>query len=241
LDSFFGVDISNRVLHELQTTISSAYLGIDVGIGSLSNTADGLLQTYLLKYSPIDIKTAGWIPRTLMILALIVYAVTSIGSRGTQIWSVIAQISGSSGSISKFWQYVACAAAGTILLFAIGWSIFAISFLKQLAPEHAMRTRLQWSIAVLATAFLGRNIVVFVFYLLYSQFAQTAGHGVQLTYLALYGLLSVIIWTCILVVAGCHEEKEGNGEARFSPLATTTYEERYEQPYYSYTYGPKGS
>ena len=228
-------------MHELQTTISSAYLGIDVGIGTLSNTADGLLQTYLLTRSPIDFKSAGLLPWFIMAFALAAYAVTSIGSRGTQIWSVVAQIAGSSDSTSKFWQYVACAAAGLILLFAIGWSIFAVSFLKQLSLEHAMRRRLQWAIAVLAAAFLGRNIVVFIFFLLYSQFAYTAGVGVQLAYLALYGLLSVVIWMCVLVVAGCHDSHAESAGLNFSPLAQSTDDERYGQPYYSYTYGPKGT
>jgi lysylphosphatidylglycerol synthetase-like protein (DUF2156 family) len=236
--SFFAVDLANRVLHELQTTISSAYLGIDVGIGSLSNTADGLLQVYLIKHSPVDISKAGWFPRLVMILAAVVYALTSFATRGTQTWSVVAQIYGGGDTSVKYWQDLGSAASGMILLYAIGWTIFAFSFVRQ---TSATQQRLRWGVAVLATSFLGRNVVVFVFALLYSQYQHHAGYGVQLAFLALYGLLSVVIWTSILVVAGSHEETAPSAGASSSPLQQATDDERYGQPYYNYAYVPKSA
>lgn len=238
-NSYFVVDIANRVMHELELTISSGYLGIDVGIGSLSNIADGLLQTHLLVHSPVDMNTAGWLLKLVMRVALVIYSLASGGSQGSQIWSVVEQIQTKLDFTPTYVKDLAATAAGMLLLFSIGWTIFAISFIRKIPLDHATRKRLQWAAAVLAASFLGRNILVFVFFLLYSQYEHTAGDGVQLAYLALYGLGSVMIWTSILMIAGSHEERKSGQGAIFSPLEQRVDDERYGQPYHTYAYVPK--
>jgi hypothetical protein len=125
-----------------------------------------------------------------------------------------------------------------ILLYAIGWTIFAVSCLRQLSKLDSTERRLRWGIGVLASSFLGRSVVVFIFVLLYFQYGHQAGYGVQLAYVALYGLLSVAIWTSILVVAGRHEESTPSAGSNFTPLQQITDDERHGQ-YYSYAYTPK--
>lgn len=179
-------------------------------------------------------KRAGWLPRFVMILAVVIYSVLSFATRGTQTWSVVEQISGGGYTTLKYWQDLGSAASGMILLYAIGWTIFAFSFVR-----HETQRRLRWGVSVLAGSFLSRNVVVFVFVLLYSQYKLHAGYGIQLVFLAFYGLLSVVIWTCILVVAGSHKESASSGGANFTPLQQSTDDERYAQPYYSYAYVPR--
>jgi hypothetical protein len=174
-----------------------------------------------------------------MILAAVVYILTSFATRGTQTWSVIEEISGDDDAKPKYWQALGSAASGMILLYAIGWTIFAVSYLRQLSTLDATERRLRWGIGVLASSFLGRNVVVFAFVLLYFQYEHQAGYGVQLAYLALYGLLSVAIWTSILVVAGRREESTPSDGANFTPLQQFTDDERRGRPYYSYAYIPK--
>ena len=187
----------------------------------------------------MDINDAPWFPRLLMIIAAVVYILMSFAARGTQAWTVAEEISGTKNARPWYWQAIGTAASGMILLYAIGWAIFAVSYVRQLSKLHATKRRLRWGIGGLASSFLGREIVVFVFVLLFSQYAFHAGYGVQLAYLALYGVLSVVIWTCILVIAGSHEESRMSGGASFSPLQQTTDDERYRQPYYSYSYASR--
>ena len=150
--SFFVADLAIRVFHELQSTISYDYFGIDVGIGSLSTVADGLLQTYLIKHLPVDMKKPGWFPRFVVVLAVVVYSVLSFATRGTQTWSLVEQINGGSDAIVKYWQDLGSAASDMILLYPIGWAIFALSFFRCTNQQLS-----QWWIIALAASFLGRT------------------------------------------------------------------------------------
>ena len=246
--SFFAVDLSNRILHELGMNLSSAYLGIDIGIGSFSSIADGLLQGYMIIHSPVDIKTASRLPRLLMILALVLYSLTSISTRGTQLWNVILQIylssAGGSDSYSEpssqIYQDLGTAACGMILLFAIGYALFSIQYIRRLPTTEGKRKRIRWGVGILAAAFLVRNIVVFVFVLIYSQHQHIAALSAQLVYLAFYGLLSVAIYACVVAIARAQQADESSTDrARFSPLKQTDTGERFEPAYYSYPYIPK--
>ena len=245
LGSFFAVDLSNRVLHELGINISSGYLGIDIGIGSFSAIADGLLQGYMILHSPVDIKTASRLPRLLMTLALVFFSLTSISGKGTQLWNVLIQIyystgTGSNDPSSHIYQDLGTAASGMILLFAIGYALFSLQYVRRLSTAEGNRKRLRWGVAILAAAFLVRNIVVFVFVVIYSQYHHIAALGVQLVYLAFYGLLSVAIYACVVAIARAQQADESSTDgARFSPLKQTDTGERIEPTYYSYPYAPK--
>jgi hypothetical protein len=227
--------------------ISSGYLGIDIGIGSFSSIADGLLQGYLILHSPVEIKTASRLPKLLMILALVLYSLTSISNRGTQLWNVILQIypspgrgsDGFSQTSSQIYQDLGTAACGMILLFAIGYALFAIQYFRRLSTAEGNRKRLRWGVGILAASFLVRNVVVFVFALIYPRYQHTAALGAQLVYLAFYGLLSVAIYACVVAIARAQQQEGLSTDgARFSPLKQTDTGERIEHAYYTYPYIP---
>jgi len=202
----------------------------------------------MILHSPVDIKTASWLPRLLMILALVLYSLTSVSNRGTQLWNVLLQIYSSAGTGSKaysdpssqIYQALGTAACGMILLFAIGYALFSIQYFRRLSTAEGTRKRLRWGVAILAAAFLVRNIVVFVFVLIYSQYQHRAAYGAQLVYLAFYGLLSVAIYACVVAIARAQQADGSSTErARFSPLEQIDPGERIETTYYSYPYVPK--
>ena len=113
-----------------------------------------------------------------MIIAAVVYILMSFAARGTQAWTVAEEISGTKNARPWYWQAIGTSASGMILLYAIGWAIFAVSYVRQLSKLHATKRRLRWGIGGLASWFVGREIVVFVFVLLFSQYAFHAGYGV---------------------------------------------------------------
>ncbi len=123
-----------------------------------------------------------------------------------------------------------------IFLFAIGWTIFAVSFVR-----HTNQRRPRWAVIVLAASFLGRNVLVFIFVLVFAQYGLTADYAVQLVYLTTYGLLSVAIWTSIVVVAGCREENAPSTGASFTPLHQSAEDDRYGSPSCSYAYVAKSA
>jgi len=183
-----------------------------------------------------------------MILALVLYSLTSISNRGTQLWNVILQIypppgrgsNGYSDPSSQIYQDLGTAACGMILLFAIGYALFSIQYFRRLSTTEGTRKCLRWGVAILAAAFLVRNIVVFVFVLVYSQYQHIAAYGAQLVYLAFYGLLSIAIYACVVAIARAQQANASSPDgARFSPLKQADTGARIEHTYYSYPCVPK--
>lgn len=217
MNSFFGVDVTNRILHELEYTLPSAYLGIDIAMSSMSSIADGLLLIYLSEKSPVDTKHAGLLSTLAMILAVVIYWLTSVTTKGTDIWNLITQISPSSGkdngNDSKDWmstslrisQDLSSTASGMLLLFAIGFALFTITFIRRLPKTHYSHSRLSSSVRALAASFVVRNAVRFAFFLTYSQYKHVASLGVQLVYMILNGILSVAIYLCIVLIAAAQD------------------------------------
>lgn len=212
---FFATDLTNRIEHELERVITAEYIAIDIPMGCLSSIADGLLLVYLLARSPVDIKIAGSLPYVVMIFAFAMYWLISFVTKGAQIWNVITQFTPNnestkckgncnvSNGIEKSLQIeqdLDSAATGMLLLFSIGYALFSISYIHRLPKTLASHKRLSISVGTLATAFLARNTVDFAFTLIYSQFDREASLGIQLVYLALWGLLSVGIYTSVVFV-----------------------------------------
>ena len=237
--SFFILDIANRVFHELQPTVTSGYIAIDIPLRSMASIADGVLMVYLFTHSPVDVKDAGFWPKLAMIFALVIYWLIGVfASRGIQIWNLVYQLSPSKGNGSENNDWLApsvrinqdldAAASGMQLLFAIGFALLSVVFIRHLSRTNTLRKRLAWGVAVLAAAFLVRNIVTFVFTLLYSRFDHIASLSVQLVYMAFYGLLSVVIYICIVLIAAAQQEEQPVTEGpRYGRVQQTTTNEGY--------------
>lgn len=219
--SYFGFDITNRVEHEHERIIAPEFIAIDIPMNCLVSIADGALLVYLLKKSPVEIKhpDSGRQPSHIaMIFAFAMYWIIGIASKGANIWNVITQFSpiGNSHACEtakcaneikgidlslRIEQDLDSAATGMLLLFSIGYALFAIGYIRHRLPEtHPSRKKLSLAIGILATAFAARNIVEFVITLFYSQFDHEASQGIQLLYLAFYGVLSVIVYTSVIFV-----------------------------------------
>ena len=221
--SFFSTDIANRVMHEMQSVVASAYIAIDIGIGSFASLADGALMTYLLQKSPVgmEVRSRSTALPFVMWLLFGIFGLASIATKGTQIWSIFEQIdssndndsgSDSASDIHEFGSQVTAqdintAAAGMQLLFAILYFVFTFWYLRRVKGHSATKTLIA-TIVTLGMAYLVRNIVCFVFVLLYSQYNHTDPLGVQLVYLAFYGILSVVIFCDILWIATLQEKGE---------------------------------
>ena len=237
--SFFASDIANRIFHELECKEPWEYIGVNVVIGSLASIADGLLMVYLLNKSPVDVAHGGHFAVLAMVLAIVVYFIIGTASKGTQIWNLVVQNSVDIGSDSAgngntpaiitkslhIFQYLDTVASGMLLLFAIGFALLAGRFLKHLSKTKTMRKRLSLAVAVLASAFLVRNSVKFAFALIYSQLNEIASLGIQLTYMAIYGLLSVVIFACIISIAAIQGKKDTATTSRYGQVAQTTISE----------------
>ncbi|KAK6387913.1 hypothetical protein LTR65_008368 [Meristemomyces frigidus] len=192
-------------------------------MGTLSSIADGLLIYCVLGKATADLKHAGLSPYLVMVFAVIIYWIASGASKGTEIWNLMVEILGSGKgssdkrdisdhlSISKslfISQCLESTASGMLLLFAIGFALFCASLIRRLSTTHTFHKRLCLAVGVLSVAFLIRNTVMFVFFLIYSQYHHVAPFGVQLVYMSFHGLLSVVVYVCILAIATVQEGEE---------------------------------
>jgi hypothetical protein len=217
--SFFGIDIANRIFHELEAKFPREYIGIDVAMGSLSSLADGLLMLYLKKYSPVDTKSSGPFVNIVSLFALVFYWLSSVATRGTQIWGAVVTgnrngNSGSSGGLSHImmkaltvYRNAYSAASGMHLLFAISFALASIIFVCQLSKTPTLRNPPYRAIAILAASFLVRGVFNFVVTYNYTQIHRSASLKTQLVFMAAYGLLSVVIYACIVSMAAAQRKE----------------------------------
>jgi hypothetical protein len=214
------------------------YIGIDIAMGSLASLADGFLLIYLKNTSPVHVKHTGFFGNIAMLVAIVLYFLISSATKGTQIWSLMVQIgagigNGDSDSSDDYtaeslqiYQDVDTAASGMLLLFSIGFALLSINFLSHLSKTHPLRKRLSWAVTILAASFLVRNIVIFVFTLIYAQYGQVASLIIQLIYMAFYGLLSVVVYACIVSIAAAQEKEDPwVDEPRYGQVAQTVVNE----------------
>jgi hypothetical protein len=196
-------------------------------------------MVYLLRKSPLKVAHAGHFGGLAMILAAVVYWIIGTASKGTQIWNLVVQNSGNTDSASKgdkttnniikkslqIFQDLDTVASGMLFLFAIGFAILASRYLNHKSKTKTLRKRLTFAVAVLAAAFLVRNAVKFTFALIYSQFSKFASLSIQLVYMAIYGLLSVIIFACIIASAAIQGDEATAAPARNGQVVQTANSE----------------
>ena len=137
-------------------------------------------------------------------------------TKGIQIWNLITEFSPSNGNNDadkqidntlQIYQDMGTAASGMLLLFASGFVLFSIFFIRKLPETHRHCRLLSWGVGILATSFLGRNAVIFAFTLIYSQYNNVASLGAQLVYMVLYGISSVVVYACIVWIAAAQEKE----------------------------------
>jgi hypothetical protein len=244
--SYFASDITNRIFHEQERIVPWEYIGINVVIGSLASIADGLLMVYLLRKSPFKVAHAGHLGGLAMILAVVVYWIIGTASKGTQIWNLVVQNSNitdleSDGDQNankiirkslQIFQDLDTVASGMLFLFAIGFAILASRYLNHKSKTKTLRNRLAFAVAILAAAFLVRNVVKFTFALIYSQLGKVAFLGVQLVYMAIYGLLSVIIFACIIACATIQGDEGASTTTRYGQVTETASSEPEDMSYH---------
>lgn len=198
------------------------WIAIDIPLGALTSIADATLMIYFTKHSPVQInRRSGLLPWFIMYGAILVYSLSSVAAKGVQIWNLILQIDGkdvtdtpaatihgsNDNGLSSYLKALAAferlstASAGILLGFAIGLATLAFLYTRRLSETHVFHKRLVWTVGILATCYLIRNAVSFVFWLLYSQLHHIAGLGIQLVYMAFYGVLSVCVYLCIVLTA----------------------------------------
>lgn len=223
--SFFALDLVNRVYHEMEQIIAVVWIAIDIPMGALASIADATLMIYFTKHSPVQVKRqSGRVAWFIMYTAIWIYSLSSFAAKGVQIWDLILMIqgednenasatpfqeSGSTSSALNAFLKLSTASAGILLGFAIGLAILAFLYVRRLSETHVFHRRLVWTVSILATCYLIRNAVSFVFWLLYSQLEHIAGLGIQLVNMAFYGLLSVAIYACIVLTAVAQGKEDG--------------------------------
>jgi len=211
---FFSMDIANRVLHELKIIVPAIYIAIDIPMGSMSYFADLVLMIYLYTDSPVDVKSKPYGTRLAMKSAIVMYFIISLFTKGSQIWNLMGQINSDTGKSwyhlksLDYYQGLGTAAFGLLLAFSIGFGLLSIGFIRLLPPTYTLRARLSWAIGIFATVFLARNIVMFTFTIIYSQLHYTASLGAQLIYMAFYGLLSVVLYVCVVWIAAVRRKED---------------------------------
>jgi hypothetical protein len=238
--SYFALDIANRVFHERQMKFPTAYIGIDVAMGSLPSLADGLLMLYLKAYSPVDTECAGPFVTIAMIFAFVFYWLSSVAAKGTQIWSLIAQKATgtgnggfkSSGGYSnlaakalRIYRDVYSAATGMHLLFAISFALASVAFLRQRSKNQTLHNGPYLAIAILAASFLVRGVFDFVITFIYRQNGYVS-LIIQLIFMATYGILSVVIYACIVSMAAAQKKQNAlPGKVKPNEAAQTLFSE----------------
>jgi hypothetical protein len=219
IHSFFAIDIDNRVFHELERKNPMENAGIDIPLGSLASIAYRLLMLYFMKHSPMDVAYAGAFAGLAIFLAVLIYSIISAASKGTQICNIMTQNAADAGSNSDgnsndplikstVFKDLDTAARGMLLLFGIDFALLSISFLHHLSKSQRSRKRIFFAVATLAAPFPVQNVVKFVFILIYAQYNGIAALGIQLIYIAFYGLLPVTISACIISIAAFKKRKD---------------------------------
>jgi hypothetical protein len=198
----------------------------------LISVADGTLMLYLLMKSPVDTRGPGSAQKAAsigMVFAFAMYWLISFASKGANIWNVVTQFipNNQSGTCKTagckdtyhyihlslhIEQCLESAATGMLLLFSLDYALFAIGYIRQLPETDLLRKRLSWSISALAVAFVARNTVEFVITLYYSPLDHSALPPIQLLYLAIYGVLSVLMYISVVFVESTRNKRHHTAE-----------------------------
>lgn len=192
-------------------------MAINIPLGVFPALADGLLLTYLIQRGPVKVDTSGKPAKYVMYFAFFMYWLIGICTKGAQIWDVVQQFTPRDADKDckakndcayrhgvdlslRIEQDLASAASGMLLLFSIGYALFSMGYIRDPPGDGPLQKRLSLSVVALATFNLSRNIVNFAFTLIYAQFDHSASLGIQLVYVALWGLLTVGAYISVVCV-----------------------------------------
>jgi hypothetical protein len=194
-----------------------------------ASSADGLILTYLLKWSPFMTMWAGrsgLAAKLLILTVIVVYWVLGVTTWGVHAATLYYDVVPWAGGIDpernqdaansanilslELYQWIGSAASGMPVLGALGFAGLCVAIIKKRAASSSPHTTtitppplpkaMRNGILALGAGWLLRSAVVFVFALVYNQYGHTAGLGVQLLYLALYGGLTAVVYACIVYV-----------------------------------------
>jgi hypothetical protein len=204
--------------------MTTTFIAIDIPMGALTSIADVALMAYLLHSSPVKPhRRLAKASRYVMVLAVIVYGLGSLGAKGSQIWGLTIQLDGGNldnGSVLAdgvddegdpsvhralealaVFQHLSAATSAIILLFSIGFAGLCVFFLRKMSERYALHKRMRWAVTILGASFLARSALCFVLWLIYSEFDNTTPIGVQVVYSVFYGPLSVTLYLGAILTA----------------------------------------
>jgi hypothetical protein len=214
-----------------------------------ASSADGLILTYLVKWSPFMTTWAGrsgLAAKLLILTVIVVYWVLGVTTWGVHAWTLYYDVvpwagtdperyqdaPNSANILSlKLYQWIGCAASGMPVLGALGFAGLCVAIIKKRAvsPHTTVTTitppplpkAMRNGTLALGAGWLLRSALVFVFALVYDQYGHTASLGVQLLYLALYGGLTAVVYACIVYVVPRWSKVKAISDPPTSPSRNT--------------------
>jgi hypothetical protein len=206
--SYFALDLANRIFHELELNLPTTYVAIDIATDKVASLGELLLLFALLRHcSPAlqDNITAGTRfaflvvgdigTVTLVILFNVVGGVLSI-------YNFVAnnlgppdpsQYDSSDNTVSKvLGSYPAVNATqyAIYLVGAISFAIQCVLVVRELHKADTFHDAPRFTILLLATAFLIRSVVSFIFVMVFGLHGRWATYTEQLIHMVFYGPLS---------------------------------------------------
>ena len=231
--SYFGLDVANRIFHELELIVPAMYIAIDIPMEKLVSLSEILLLIALLYYlSPalqenVTIgKRAAFAVGDVCIVILVV--LLNVVGGVLYIYNFVMhnmsppdpdELEDGDNTITKFVGSVPWLNATLYGLYLLGSISFAVQTMR--ARQELDRTEsscktLRINIPLLAISFSTRSLVRLVFFLVFELHGRWATYYEQLIHMAFYGPLSVIVYASFVRIAAVDEY--GIAKAAYSPV-----------------------
>ncbi|EON63086.1 hypothetical protein W97_02313 [Coniosporium apollinis CBS 100218] len=246
---YFGLDVADRVLLELGEKRILMHWPFMITLEALSLFGDVMLMTFLLVPLARELSDHVKIPEqsssfTILCHKGLNYILTGLATANIAafVWKLVTdrffdedfrEAMAESGSkpmmILAAYTKLNVAFYGLYFAGAISITVIAMRALMRLRKAGALRRTFLICLPLLSASVLVRTLGKFIYAIVFKLQARVQTSSTQLIHTIFYGLLSVVIYATILVIAGSDDWESDIGPVRanveYGPVAYTSYGE----------------
>jgi hypothetical protein len=248
--SFFGIDLTDRILHELELKVNIMYYRISIPLETFSLFGDFMLLCFLLlplaqalmDHAVVSEQRSTFFRlghkcfcSILLILFVadritFIYGSLTVDFIGPSYKPTLASSGASIFQISGAYPKLNVTFYGLYLAGAISFTAITVSVLLRLKRVEVLHKTFLICLPLIFASIAVRSIVNFVYALIFKLLTRPQSHTTQLIHMVFYGFLSLAIYIAILKLAATEEDWDSvvsrpSEDADLAPFSSTSYGE----------------